>query len=90
MALVLACISFVICPVIPAIVALFLVPSSKRKIETSGGRLTGEGLLTAAKIIAWVHLGLVALVLVISVIAGIIGAASDDSDSFSLALSLLT
>ncbi len=89
-ALVLAIASFVICPVIPAVVALFLVPSSQRKIESSRGALTGEGLLTAAKIIAWVNIGLWAVGLLIAVIVGIIAAASDDTDNLSLVLSLLT
>ena len=88
-ALVLAIVSFVVCPLIPAIVALALVPSAKRKIAESRGAVTGEGLVTAAKIIAWINVGLCALVGVIMVIAIIIGAAVED-DEFSLVLSLLS
>jgi hypothetical protein len=57
-ALVLAVASFVTVPVVLAIVALFLARSSEREIAASGGRLTGEGLAKAARITAWIHLGL--------------------------------
>jgi hypothetical protein len=63
-ALVASIASFVICPVVPAVVALVLIPGARRKIVDSGGRLTGESLLTAAKWISWIHLGLVLLAVV--------------------------
>lgn len=56
--LVLAICSFVVLPVIPAVVALVLAPSADRAIAASGGRRSGEGLVRAGRIIAWVHLGL--------------------------------
>lgn len=56
-ALVLAILSWVICPLIPAIVALFLAASAKREIAASGGRVSGEGLVTAAKVISWLNVG---------------------------------
>ena len=86
-ALVLSIASFVVCPLVLAIVALSLCPSAQRKIESSGGALTGESLLTAARIISWINIGIAALVAVFVVIGLIIGAASEDE--FSLALSLL-
>ena len=90
-ALVLAIVSFVVCPIIPAVVALFLCPGARKKIEGSGGALTGEGLVTAAKVIAWVNIGLVGAGIALFVILGIIGAlVSDSSDEFSLVLSLLS
>lgn len=55
-ALVCAIGSFVVFPVVPAIVALVLAPQARRDIAASGGRLTGEGLVTAAKVIAWINL----------------------------------
>lgn len=58
-ALVLAIASFVVCPVIAAIVALVLAASANREIRESGGWISGEGLVTAAKVIAWIHLALV-------------------------------
>lgn len=63
-ALVCAIGSFVLFPVIPAIIALVLAGQSKRDIEASGGRLTGAGLVTAAKVISWVNLVLAVLVVV--------------------------
>ena len=63
-ALVCAIGAFVVFPVVPAIAALFLASSARRDIETSGGRLTGEGLVTAAKVISWIHLVLAVLVVV--------------------------
>lgn len=50
--------------VVMAIVALALCPQAKRAIEASGGALTGEGIVTAATVIAWVNVGLVVLVVV--------------------------
>jgi len=89
-ALVLAIVSFVVCPIIPAVVALFMCPGARRKIEGSGGSLTGEGLVTAAKIISWVNIGLWSAGIALFVVLGIIGAlVSDSSDEFSLVLSLL-
>lgn len=88
--LVLAITSFVICPIIPAVVALFMCPGARRKIEGSGGALTGEGLVTAAKIISWVNLGLwgagLALVTLFAIIAAVV---REPSNEFSLVLSLL-
>ena len=56
--LVLAISSFVLLPVVPAVVALVLAPSAERDIAASGGRLTGESLVRAGRVVAWVHLGL--------------------------------
>jgi hypothetical protein len=53
--------SFLICPVIPAIIALVLARTAKRNIEASGGAKTGEGMVTAAQILAWINLVLVAV-----------------------------
>ncbi|HEY0399041.1 MAG TPA: hypothetical protein VGF00_11670 [Acidimicrobiia bacterium] len=57
-ALVLAIASFVICPVIPAIVALVVASTARRNIAASGGAVQGLGLCQAATIVAWVNIGL--------------------------------
>ena len=57
-ALVLAIVSWVVCPVIPAVVALVLARSATTEIDASGGRVTGRGLVTAARVVAWVNIGL--------------------------------
>ena len=66
--LVLAIVSFVVFPLIPAIVALVLAGKSGREIQASGGRLVGAGLNTATKIIAWINIGL-SLLGVVAVLA---------------------
>jgi hypothetical protein len=86
--------AFIVCPVIPAIVALVLAHGSQQKINASGGRLTGDGLNTAARIVSWIHLGLVVLVIAIIVVVAIAGGFdSDDNDfddnDFGLALQYL-
>ncbi|HYN74935.1 MAG TPA: hypothetical protein VEV13_01930 [Candidatus Limnocylindria bacterium] len=50
--------------IIPAIVALALAPGAKREIRASGGQVTGEGLVKAGVICAWVAVGLGVLALV--------------------------
>ena len=56
-ALILAIVSWAVCPIIPAIVALVLASSASKEIAASGGRKTGEGLVTAAKIVSWINIG---------------------------------
>jgi len=45
-------VSFVVCPLILAIVALVLAAQASRTIRDSGGRVGGKGMVTAARIIA--------------------------------------
>ena len=58
-ALVLAIASFVVLPVLPALVALVLSSSAKKEIRRSGGGLQGQSLARAATIVAAVNIGLV-------------------------------
>ena len=67
-ALALAISSFVIFPFIAAVIALFLAPAAKRDIAASGGRLGGDGLVTAAKIIAWINIAMCVLFVVFFVL----------------------
>jgi hypothetical protein len=87
-ALILAIASFVVCPVIPAIVALVLGSNAKKKIAMSGGALTGDGLVTAATIVAWVNIGLAALAIVGIVLLAVFGNTTDHS-SFRGSMGLL-
>lgn len=57
-AVVLAICSFLVCPLVPAIVALFLASSAQKEIAASGGWVTGEGLVTGARIASWINIGL--------------------------------
>ena len=70
-ALILAIASFVICPVIPAIIALVLAGSAKRNILASGGAKQGLGMVTGARIVAWANIVLVTLVTIV-VILGVV------------------
>lgn len=67
-ALVLSIGSFVVFPLIPAIVALVLASTSRRDINASGGQLGGAGLVTAAKVISWINIALCVLAVVFLVI----------------------
>lgn len=72
-ALVCSIAAWVTCPVVLAVVALVLVPSSKRKIAESNGALTGESLLTATKIIAWLNIGFYGLAFLAIIAVGVLG-----------------
>ena len=63
-ALVLAIGSFVVCPFVPAVIALVLASGARRDIEASGGRLTGLGLVKAARIVSWINIALSLLAVV--------------------------
>ena len=67
-ALVLAIASFVVFPVVPALVALFVSSRAKREIRRSGGVLPGETLAQAATIVAAVNLWLVAFSLLLAAV----------------------
>lgn len=73
-ALVLAVGSFVVFPIVPAIIALVLARSASQDIRVSGGRLTGDGLVTAARWTAWINLvlslGAILLVVLVLVLFG--------------------
>lgn len=64
-AFVLSIVSWAICPIIPAIVALVLAASAQKEITAGQGRVQGQGLVTAAKIISWINIGLWAAIIVI-------------------------
>ena len=57
-ALVLALLAWVACPVLAAIAALMIAGGAKAKIDLAGGALTGRGFVSAARWLAWIHLGL--------------------------------
>lgn len=79
-ALVLAILSWVVCPVILAIVALVFASKAKNAIAASNGWLDGSGMVTAAKIIAWLNIVLMVLFGVFLVIVTIFAANSTPSD----------
>lgn len=75
-ALVLAICSFVVCPVLPAVIALVFAGKAKAEIEASRGWVTGDGMVTAAKIVSWINIGLYLAVAVVVVLVLVAAAAS--------------
>lgn len=80
--LILAISAWVVCPILPAVVALVLAGQSNRAIDLSGGRLEGRSLNTATKVISWLNLGLAILAILVLVVVIVIGIASGPT-SFS-------
>jgi len=80
-ALVCSIVSFVLCPVIPAIAALVIAPGARRKIDASNGRLTGLGLLTAAKWVSWINIVLWVGFTLLFIVLIALGAMSDTGGS---------
>jgi hypothetical protein len=68
-ALVIAIVGFFICAPVGAVVALILAGSAEKRIEASGGRLTGLDQARAARIIAIVELVLTGIVILLGAIA---------------------
>ncbi len=66
-ALILAIVSWAVCPIIPAIVALVLASMANKEIAASNGRIQGTGLVTAARIVSWVNIGVWAAAAVVGV-----------------------
>jgi hypothetical protein len=64
-ALVLAILSFAVCPLVLSIAALIVSKSATREIEASNGWVGGSGLVTAAKVIAWINIGLFIVAMVV-------------------------
>lgn len=62
-ALILSICSWLVCPIVPAIVGLVMASMADKEIRT--GNAAGGGMSTAAKIISWINIGvfLAALVL---------------------------
>jgi hypothetical protein len=75
-ALVLSLLSWAVCPFVLAIVALVFASRARAEIAASGGRMAGDGMVVAAKVIAWINialslagLALVVLLIVLGVFA---------------------
>ena len=77
-ALVLAIGSWVVCPIIPAVVALVLAGKADEYIRASGGRKQGEGMSKAARVVAWVNIGFTTLLIVCGIIAAFFVAIASD------------
>ncbi len=73
-ALVLANISWAVCPFVLAIVALIFASKASKAIAASNGWVEGSGMVTAARIIAWINIAFGILFIGFFIVAVIIGA----------------
>ncbi len=73
-ALILSIVAWVVCPIIPAIIALVLASKADKEIVASNGWVTGAGLVTASKIVAWINIGLYAALIAIGVLVLVVAA----------------
>jgi hypothetical protein len=62
-ALVVAILSWFLLPIVGSVVALVLARSAERSIEAAPLEVSGRGLVTAARWVAWTHLVVVAMVI---------------------------
>ena len=83
----LSIVSFVFCPVIPAIVALFLASAAKKNIRASGGTLEGESMATAAQVISWINIGLAVAGFLVVLIVALAG--GFDEETYGMAVAAL-
>ena len=81
LALVLAIMSFLLCPIVPAIFALVMAGVGKREITASGGSQTGESMVTVARVLSWVNIGLATVLIIIFVVFVVFLAANASSIS---------
>lgn len=68
-AFVVALVGLFVCGVVTGIVALVLANNAQQKITASGGRLTGSGFVTAARVIAIISIVLSVLGIVLLIAA---------------------
>lgn len=63
--LILAIVSWAVCPIAPAIVALVFASMATKEIDAAGGRIEGRGLVTASRIVSWINIGFWAAVILV-------------------------
>jgi|TARA_B110000858_G_C17429047_1_gene304617 hypothetical protein len=68
-ALVLSIASWVIFPIVLAIVALVFASKAEKEITASNGSIGGGPLVTASKIVAWVNIGVYTALVVLGILA---------------------
>ena len=80
--LVLAIGSFVLCPVILSIAALVVASSADKEIKASNGWITGDGMVKAAKIIAWINIAITIVVIIGFIALFVVARTSETVGSF--------
>jgi hypothetical protein len=67
-ALVLSITSWVVCPIVFAIVALVFAHKAEKEILASNGAVGGGAFVMASKIVAWINIGVYSAVVVLGII----------------------
>ncbi|MDQ5972997.1 MAG: hypothetical protein QG661_206 [Actinomycetota bacterium] len=80
-ALILSIASWVVCPIVPAIVALVFASMAGKEIQASGERIQGGGMVTAAKIVSWINIGFYVALIVIGAFVLVLVAIAGGLDS---------
>lgn len=88
-ALVMAIMSWAVCPFVLAIIALVYASKASRAIAVSNGWLTGAGMVTAARIIAWLNIASGVLMIGFIILAIIMGASSGPVEPYSTGVDAL-
>jgi len=68
-ALVLSITSWVVCPILFAIIALVFANKAEKEIAASNGSVGGGAFVTASKIVAWVNIGVYSAFIVLGLLA---------------------
>ena len=68
-ALVLSITSWVVCPIVFAIIALVFASKADKEIAASNGSVGGGAFVTASKIISWINIGVYAAIVVLGLLA---------------------
>lgn len=79
--LVLAVASWAVCPIVAAIVSLVFASMASKEIDAAGGQVEGRGLVTAARIVAWINIGVTVAAVVITAFILILIAIAGGFDS---------
>lgn len=82
-AIILAITSWLVCPIVPAIVALVFAARADREVRASGGTIQGGGLSTAAKVVSWINIGIFVAVMLMAIVFFIVAAAIGALDAAS-------
>jgi quinol-cytochrome oxidoreductase complex cytochrome b subunit len=75
-ALIASILAWVFCPIVPAVVALFLASAADRSIAASGGRKSGTGMAKAARIISWANIAFFVVLAVAGIGVAVVAARS--------------
>ena len=67
-ALVLSITSWVVCPIVFAIVALIFAHKAEKEIAASNGSVGGGAFVLASKILSWINIGVYSAVVVLGII----------------------